>query len=242
MWVIWRRELANFFASFTGYLVLLMFVVSTWLVLWIFPETSVLTYGYATLQPLFDIAPWLFLLLSAVLTGRQLAEEQRLQTIELLLTRPVSLAAILLGKFLAVITMMGVALLLTVPYAIALAWLATPVGNVDVSAMIGSYVGLWLMTWVFSACGLLLSALTDSQVIAVVATVFANFFLYYGFMGISQLPIFTGKIDWYLQWLSLAYHYQTLAQGVLDTRHLFFFVSLSGLFLFWTHLLVEARR
>ncbi len=242
MLVILLKELSQFFSSLTGYIILAFFLIISALVMWILPDTSVMEYGYATMQPFFMIAPWLLILLTSALTGKQLAEEKRTQTIELLLTRPVSIFAVVWGKFLASFILLGFALLMTLPFPLLLGWLTTPLWNIDVSAIAGSYVGLWLMCTVFISCGLLVSSLTPNQVASFLLSTILNIVLFYGMFGVSKLFAFKPAVEWLLQWLSLYWHYQSLARGVIDLRDIVYFLSLAGFLLFCTQLILESRK
>jgi ABC-2 type transport system permease protein len=242
MYAIFLKEIKAFFSSIIGYVVVGAFLVLMWLLTWVFPDFSVLDSGYANLDPLFSIAPMIFLFLIPAITMRSLSEEHQTGTLELLVTRPLSDWQIVLGKYLSSLTLVAFALLPTATYYISVWTLGTPQGNMDSGGIIGSYIGLLFLAGAFVAIGLFASSLTANQIVAFMLASFMCFFLYIAFDFLSKLPVFFGKTDDFVQSLGMQYHYDSLSRGVLDTRDLVYFLSVIGVFLAATVLSLERRK
>lgn len=242
MYSIFSKEISAFFSSLIGYIVVGVFLLLMGLVMWVFPDYSVLDSNYATLDTLFGMAPMVFLFLIPAVTMRTLAEEKQSGTIELLATRPISDGQIVGGKFLACWLLVAFALLPTLLYYLTVYQLGSPKGNLDTGGIIGSYIGLLLLAGAFTAIGVLASSLTNNQIVAFVLATFLCFFMYLGFDFLSRLPIFYGKTDDVVQSLGMDYHYNALSRGVLDTRDLVYFGSMIAVFLAGATLSLGRRR
>jgi len=242
MWSIYRKELNSFFSSLIGYMVIGVFLLVTGLVLFVFPDTSLLEYNYATLGPLFDLAPSVFLFLIPAITMRSFAEENQAGTIELLTTKPLRDLDITLGKFLASLSLVVFALLPTFIYYFTVYELGMPSGNLDSGAAMGSYLGLLLLAAVFVAIGLWASSFTQNQIVAFILGAFLCFLVYSGFDYFSRLPIFVGRTDDLVEKLGIAYHYASISRGLIDSRDLVYFLSAAALFLAFTLVSLDRRR
>ena len=207
MYSIFYKEINTFFSSLIGYIVIGVFLLFMGLMLWVFPDYSLLDYKYASLDQLFELAPVIFMFLIPAITMRSFAEEKQSGTIELLVTKPLKDWQIVLGKFSACWLLVIFALLPTLLYYYTIHELGTPKGNLDAGAIAGSYVGLILLAGVFVAIGLLASAVTNNQIVAFLLAVFLCFVFYWGFDFISRLPIFLGKTDDIVQMIGIDYHY-----------------------------------
>ena len=200
--------------------------------LFVFPDTSLLEYRYATLDQLFELAPNIFMFLIPAITMRSFAEEIQAGTIELLATKPIKDLEIVLGKFLACWSLVIFALLPTILYYYTVHELGSPKGNLDAGAILGSYIGLLFLSGVFVAVGLFASALSKNQIVAFILATFFCFLLQWGFLYFSKLPVFVGKIDDVVQMMGIDYHYKSISKGVLDSRDLIlFFLCVCGLYL-----------
>jgi ABC-2 type transport system permease protein len=241
MFTVFKREISSFLSSLIAYIVIVVFLLVTGLFMWVFPDYSLLDYGYASLDQLFVIGPWLFMFLIPAITMRFFSEEKRTGTIELLFTKPVTDLQIILGKFLAGFALVFFAILPTLLYAITLWYLADPVGNIDTGGIIGSYVGLLLLGGVFVSIGLFASALTDNQIVAFILGLFLCFFLYSAFdsLKLLNLPVKTQLI---LEQLGISSHFYAMSKGVLDTRDLVYFGSVIALFVALTKMVLESRK
>lgn len=239
---IFRKEINLFFSSLIGYIVMGVFLVVLGLFLFVFPDTNLLSSGFASLDPLFSMAPSIFIFLIPAITMRTFAEEQQSGTIELLITRPISDWAILSGKYFASLVLVVFALLPTVMYYYTVYDLGAPRGNLDSGGILGSYIGLLFLAAAFVAIGIFASSVTRNQIIAFLLATALCFWFYWGFDYLSRLPIFVGAGDDTVQKCGMLYHYDSLSRGVLDSRDVVYFVSLSGLFLFLSVLTMERRK
>lgn len=242
MFSIFRKEINSFFSSLIGYIVVGVFLVLMGLVMWVFPDYSVLDGNYANLDTLFSIAPLIFLFLIPAVTMRTFAEEKQSGTIELLVTRPISDWQIVGGKFLACLVLVAFALLPTLLYYLTVHRLGAPVGNLDAGGILGSYIGLLFLAAAFVAIGVFASSLTNNQIIAFMLAIFLCFFFYLAFDFLSRLPIFFGKTDDVVQAIGIQYHYDSMSRGVLDSRDVVYFGSLIALFLAATVLSLGKRK
>ena len=239
---IYRKELNAFFSSLVGYITIGVFLVLMGLIVWVFPDTSLLNYNYATLNQLFDIAPLVFLFLIPAVTMRSFAEEQQNGTLELLVTRPLTDWGIVGGKFLAALSLVLFALLPTLLYYYTVHQLGNPAGNLDSGAVAGSYIGLIFLAASFCAIGLFASTLTANQIVGFLLGTFLCFFFYYGFDFISRLPVFVGKSDDLVQMFGIDYHYASISRGVIDSRDVVYFLSVIFVFLSATVVSLERRK
>jgi ABC-2 type transport system permease protein len=235
---ILKKEITTYLSSLVAYITIGVFLLVLGLFLWVFPETSILAYGYAGLESLFSTAPYLFMFLVPAITMRSLAEERREGTFELLLTRPLTNLQIVLGKYFAGLVIVLFALVPTLVYYFSVSTLGTPQGNIDTGAVIGSYIGLFLLGSTFTAIGLFASSVSKNQVIAFTIAVFLSFFFYSGF---DSLGTILSLQNLGLQSLGINEHYQSISRGVLDTRDLMYFLVLDALFI-WITLFVLHRQ
>lgn len=242
MLTIFFKEINTFFSSLIGYIVVGVFLGILGLVMFVFPDTSLLNYNYATLDQLFDIAPMVFVFLIPAVTMRSLAEEHSAGTIELLATRPLTDLQIVLGKFFACLALAVFALLPTVLYYLTVYQLGSPKGNLDSGAIVGSYLGLMSLAAAFVAIGVFASSITNHQIASFVVAVFLCFLFHWGFLFFSKLPIFAGKVDDIVQMLGIDYHYTSISRGVIDTRDVIYFVSVVGIFVAMTVAALERRK
>ncbi len=242
MWSIFRKELNLFFSSLIGYIVIGVFLLVMGLILFVFPDTSLLQYNYATLGPMFDLAPSVFLFLIPAITMRSFAEEKQAGTIELLATKPVRDLDITLGKFLASLALVVFALLPTLIFYYTVYELGVPRGNIDSGAALGSYLGLLLLSAVFVSIGLWVSSLTQNQIVAFILGAFLCFLVYSGFDYFSRLPVFVGRADDLVQKLGISYHYASISRGLIDTRDVVYFLSAMSFFIVLTLVSLDRRR
>jgi len=238
---IFLKELKGYLHSLVAYIAVVVFLAGIGLPMWIFPETSVLDYGYADLSMLFTSAPYLLMFLAPAITMRSFAEEKRSGTLEILFTRPLSDMQVIGGKFLAAWAVMFIALVPTLTYYFSVSYLGNPPGNLDTPGIIGSYIGLVLLSGFFVSLGLVTSALTGSQVVAFLTGGVLCFLLFYGLDAMADL-IFTGNASLIFRQVGVLYHYDALGRGLLDTRDLVYFISFTGLNLFITSLITGSRK
>ena len=233
MWMICKKEWQQFFSSLTGYIALFVFLLLNGLFLFVFPDTSILDFGYATLGSFFNLAPWILLFLVPTITMRSFADEYKSGSFEILKTLPLTPSQIVWGKFFGSLLVIITALLPTIVYAVSIQQLSVS-GGIDVGASIGSYMGLVLLGAVFTAVGICASSYTNNTVLAFIAGAFVCFLLFNGFDAISKLPAFNAGPDYYIEMLGINFHYRSISRGVLDTRDLLYFGGIVVLFLFIT--------
>lgn len=210
--------------------------------MWVFDDTSVLNYNYATLGQLFSIGPMVFLFLIPAITMQSFSEEKQNQTMEFLFTKPLTDLEIILGKYFAAITLVLLAILPTIVYYISIYKLGSPEGNIDNGSVIGSYIGLLLLGTVFASIGLFASSLTTNQIVAFIIAVFICFFVFWTFDLISEMSFFYGKSDIIVKSLGMEYHYDNISKGRIDSRDVIYFVSLIFLFIYLTSLSLASRN
>ncbi|WP_420387954.1 gliding motility-associated ABC transporter substrate-binding protein GldG [Roseivirga sp.] len=240
MWAIYHKEIRQFLNSLIAYVVIGVFLTGIGLLMWVFPETSIINYGFADMESLFSLGPFVFMFLIPAITMRMLAEERRAGTIELLLTKPLTEWQIVLGKYLAAFTLVVLSVIPTLVYFYSVYQLGNPVGNLDVPGIIGSYIGLILLGGVFTAIGLAASAFTENQIVSFILAVFLCFFLYTGVSALADM--FSGQTAVYIEDLSLSFHYDALSRGLIDTRDVTFFFSTIIFILIITHWKIISRK
>ena len=238
---IFLKEFNTFLNSLIAYITIAVFLITVGLLTWVFPETSVLDYGYASLDTLFSLGPYVFLFLIPAITMRSFAEEKKQGTIELLLTRPLNNTQIILGKYLAGVALCLFTLLPTLIYYYSVYQLGSPAGNLDAAGIMGSYIGLLLLGAVFTAIGIFASAITDSQIVAFVVAVFLCFICFTGFSSLAAIDTW-GTYANLIEQLGILYHYDALSRGLIDSRNLVYFVSVIALMLMCTNLVLKSNK
>ncbi len=230
MWALYRKEIRGFMVSLTGMLVMGIFLLMSALLLWVLPSgMNVIDNGYANLDGLFSLAPFLFLFLVPAVCMRSIAEEKKSGTLELLLSRPLSEFQIVLAKYLASFSLIVLAVLPVLLFYFSVYQLAYPVGNVDGGGFWGSFIGLLFLGASFTSIGLFSSAVTDNQIVAFLVAVIISLFFY---MGFDSIMSFFGPFSLVVQNLGIGAHYSSISRGVIDTRDLIYFLSLITLFIF----------
>ena len=236
MFPILKKEFNSFFASPIAYLVIVVFLLINGLFLWVFKDDfNILNAGFADLNPFFFLAPWVFLFLIPAITMKSFADELNSGTIELLKTKPISDWQIVLGKFWASLLLVIVALIPTLTYVYTIYSLGNPVGNIDFGSTIGSYIGLLFLASTYTAIGLFTSTLSKNQIVAFILGVFITFILYYGFDAISN----SLENDLTIKKIGINEHFKSISRGVIDTRDIIYFLSVTIFFLFITKTRLE---
>jgi len=231
---IFRKELRSFFSNATGYIVIGIFLLLTGLFLWVIPgQYNIIDAGYANVDGLFYLAPWLFLFLCPAVTMRLFAEEKQTGTWELLVTKPLSRLQLVLGKYFAGWVLVALALLPTLIFYFSVSYLAEPIGNVDSGAFWGSFIGLFFLAGVYVAIGTFSSSLSNNQIISFVVALVLSFFFYYGFDLLASF-FTSGQAIQYLESIGINSHYKSMSRGVIDSRDVIYFVSVSVIFILAT--------
>jgi ABC-2 type transport system permease protein len=223
------REIKSFFGSSIGYLVIAIFLLLNGLFLWVFEgEYNILNSGFDDLSPFFTIAPWILIFLIPAVTMRSFSDENKQGTIELLLTKPISIWEIVTGKFFGAFLLIVFAIIPTFIYVYVIYRLGIPEGNIDIGSTMGSYFGLLFLIASYTAVGIFTSTLSENQIVAFIISVFLCFVLYFGFQGVaSQFK------DWQelIAFFGMDYHFKSMSRGVIDTRDVTYFVSVAIVFL-----------
>ena len=232
---IFWKELTEYLSSFIAYIVIAVFLTALGLLMWVFPETNVLDYGYADMSTLFTMAPFVLIFLIPAVTMKMFAEELKTGSFEVLMVKPVSVHQIVAGKFFAAWSIAIIAIIPTKTYYFTLAFLANPVGNIDTAGVIGSYVGLLILAAVFTAIGLFASSFTKNQVVSFVIAAFLCFLMFTGLNSLANIDVWS-NLSTMLSYMSIEYHYAALGRGVIDSRDIVYLLSLTILILFFTSL------
>jgi ABC-2 type transport system permease protein len=242
MFQLLKKEIRSFFNSLTGYIAIAVFLLITALFLWVFPgEFNIIENGYASLDPLFVLAPWVFLFLIPAITMRLFADEKKSGTIELLFTKPFTDFQIIFAKYLAGLLLGLFSLLPTLLFYISVYLLGQEPGNLDAGGTWGSYIGLFFLVAIYVAIGLFASTLTENQIIAFLLAVVMSFFFYIGFEMISSMS-FLAQVSEFILYLGINEHYKSMSRGVIDFRDMLYFVSVIALFLFACKTVLQSRK
>ena len=226
------REIKSFFGSPIGYLVIAIFLIINGLFLWVFEgDYNILNTGFADLTPFFTLAPWILIFLIPAVTMRNFSDEKKQGTIELLLTKPLSIWQIVNGKFLGALLLIVMATIPTFIYVAVISSLGMPEGNIDMGSTIGSYFGLLFLIAAYSAIGIFTSTLSDNQIVAFIIAVFLCYFFYFGFEGFAAVVPNVSSI---IASLGMQDHFKSMSRGVLDTRDILYFTSITVVFLSFT--------
>ena len=245
MFTLYLKEIRSFLSSLIGYIAICVFITLIGVFMWVIPSEgggyNLLDNGFANIDPLFFIAPWVYLFLIPAITMRSFSEEKKNGTIELLLTRPLTDLQIVHAKFFAGLSLVIVSLIPTLVYYYSIHVLGAPKGNLDTGGMWGSYLGLLFLGAGFVSIGIFASSIAENQVIAFIIAMLLCFFCYIGFEYISDSGLF-GKSAAFLKGLGINDHYISMSRGVMDTRDVLYFGSLVVLFNLLTKLVLESRK
>ena len=241
MLTVFTKELRSFLSSLIAYIVIVVFLTGIGLFMWVFPSTNVLDYGYADLESLFTLAPYVFMFLIPAITMRTFAEEKKTGTMELLFTRPLTDWDIILGKYLSSLVLVILALVPTLVYYFSIYQLGIQPGNIDTPGTMGSYVGLILLGAVFTAIGLLASVLTESQIVSFIVALFLCFIFFEGFGYLANIRD-SSDFSYYIVQFGISHHYETIRRGLIDSRNLMYFFSVIAVMLLTTKLILGSRK
>jgi ABC-2 type transport system permease protein len=242
MLAIYRKEIAGFFSSLTGYMVIIVFLLINSLFMWVFPgELNILDSGYAGLDTLFFISPWVFLFLVPAITMRMIAEEKRLGTIELIYSRPITERDVIYGKYMASISLVLLALIPGIIYYLSVYYLGETNGNLDIGGTLGAFIGLFFLAAIYASIGIFASSMSENQVIAFIIAVLLCFILFAGFDSFSYLPGLN-KFNELIAGLGINEHYKSMSRGVIDIKDITYFLSVIVIFNEATRLKMLSRK
>lgn len=239
---VFYKEIRYYFSSLTAYVVIGIFLLATGLFLWVIPGTyNILDTGYANTDGLFILAPWLFLFLCPAITMKSIADEKQSGTWELLIARPLSISNIIVGKFMAAWILVVISVLPAILYFVSVYFLAIPVGNVDIGAFAGSFLGLILISGVYISIGIMASALVINQILSFIIALIICFFMFYGFELIASF-FTSGMMIFLLQNTGIHAHYQSISRGVIESADLIYFCLVTIIFLFLSVKLLNIKK
>lgn len=241
MIAVFTKEIRAFLSSLIAFIVVGVFLTAIALYLWIDPDTNVLAFGYANLDTLFFLAPWVFIFLISAITMRSFSDEKKNGTIEMITTHAITDLEIIIGKYLAAMVLVLFSILPTLIYYYSIYQLGDPVGNLDTGAIIGSYIGLFFLGSCYVSIGLFASVLSSNQIVSFIASALMCFFSYLLFEKLSNLSLLS-SLQYYIEWLGIAYHYDSISRGVIDTRDILYFISFTLFFLLLTQLKFGSRK
>ncbi|ATA77947.1 conserved membrane hypothetical protein [Capnocytophaga canimorsus] len=238
MFALCKKEIRYFFTSPIGWTVVAISVILNGLFLWILQtDYNIFNNGFADLLPFFKLSSWMFVFLIPALTMRSISEEKKNGMLGLLLTKPISTIALVFGKYLGILFLILILLIPSLLYVYMLWQLGNPVGNLDVATTIGSYIALFLLASTFAAVGLWASAVSNNQIVSFVIATFLCFFLFFGLDAIVQM-IFPNV----MYGLGFQSHFDAISRGVIDSRNLLYFISVSVFFIIITSLFIKSYK
>lgn len=239
---ILKKELTSFFSSPIGYLVIAVYLIINGLFLWVFDgDFNILQAGFADLNAYFFIAPWIFIFLIPAITMRSFSDEFNTGTIEILKTKPITNWQIIFGKYVGALLLVILAIIPTLIYVFSVFKLGNPPGNIEFGTTLGSFLGLLFLASAYTAIGIFSSTLSKNQIVSFIISVTICFFLYYGFEAFASYNLF-GKLDYTLQQFGMNEHYKSISKGVIDTRDLIYFLSITFLFLAFTNFNIQNEK
>ena len=242
MITLYKKEISIFFSTIIGYLIIGLFLLISSLILWHdISEINILDNAYASMDSFFSIAPLIFLLFIPSVSMRVFSEEFNTGTIETLITKPISSFEIVTAKFFAVLSLVIIAISPTITYVISIYFLGENTGNLDLAAVVGSYIGLILLSSIFSSISVYASSLSSNQIVAFILAMIMSSFFFFGFDILSQLP-FLQIVDLTLQKIGISYHYNMMSKGLLKVSDLVYFMSVSLLFIKLTEVVIKNKN
>jgi ABC-2 type transport system permease protein len=242
MLAVFRKEISGFFSSFTGYIVIIVFLLVNSLFMWILPgELNILDSGYAGLDTLFYLSPWVFLFLVPAITMRMISEEKRLGTIELIYSRPITERSVIYGKFFASVSLVLLSLLPGLIFYMSVYFLGETHGNLDIGGTWGAFTGLFFLAAIYASIGIFASSLTENQVIAFIIAVLLCFILFAGFDSFAYMPGLK-KLDELVVGLGINEHFKSMSRGVIDLKDVGYFLSVVVIFNEATRLILLSRK
>lgn len=235
IWIITKRELNSFFDSLTAYIMIILFLGFSGFFTWI-SGSDIFLVGQASLLSFFSIAYWTLFFFIPALTMRLIAEEKKTGTIESLLTKAVSDRQVIIGKYLATMILVIIALAFTLPYVITLSGL----GNLDIGSTLCGYLALILVSAAYASIGLFASSMTNNQIVAFLSALFIGLFFHIFFEIIAGgMKGLSGQV---INSLSMSVHFESLARGVIDSKDLIYFGSIIFMGLFLTEVSLSKRN
>lgn len=242
MIALYKKEISVFFSSIIGYLIIGLFLLINSLILWHdISDINILDNAYANMDSLFSIAPLIFLVFIPAVSMRVFAEEFNTGTIETLMTKPITAFNIVFAKYLAVLSLILISIIPTIIYVVSIYFLGEIIGNLDLASIVGSYIGLILLSSIFSAISVYASSLSSNQIVAFILAIIICSFFYFGLDLLSQVPLLL-SVDLILQKIGISFHYNMLSKGLIKLSDFVYFISVSLLFIKLTEGVIKSRK
>jgi len=242
MIALYKKEISVFFSSIIGYLIIGLFLFINSLILWHdISDINILDNAYANMDSLFSIAPLIFLVFIPAVSMRVFAEEFNTGTIETLMTKPITAFNIVLAKYLAVLSLILISIIPTIIYVVSIYFLGEIIGNLDLASIVGSYIGLILLSSIFSAISVYASSLSSNQIVAFILAIIICSFFYFGLDLLSQVPLLL-SVDLIIQKIGISFHYNMLSKGLIKRADFVYFISVSLLFIKLTEGVIKSRN
>jgi len=242
MIALYKKEISVFFSSIIGYLIVGLFLLINSLILWHdISDINILDNAYANMDSLFSIAPLIFLVFIPAVSMRVFAEEFNTGTIETLMTKPITAFNIVLAKYLAVLSLILISIIPTIIYVVSIYFLGEIIGNLDLASIVGSYIGLILLSSIFSAISVYASSLSSKQIVAFILAIIICSFFYFGLNLLSQVPLLL-SVDLIIQKIGISFHYNMLSKGLIKLSDFVYFISVSLLFIKLTEGVIKSRN
>lgn len=242
MKALYKKEISVFFSSMIGYLIIGLFLLINSVILWHdISDINILDNAYANMDSLFSIAPLIFLVFIPAVSMRVFAEEFNTGTIETLITKPITVLNIVFAKYLAVLTLIVISIIPTIIYVISIYFLGETIGNLDLASIVGSYIGLILLSSIFSSISVYASSLSSNQIIAFILAIIICSFFYYGLDLLSQVT-FLLPVDLIMQKIGISFHYNMLSKGLIKLSDLVYFISVTLLFVKLTEGVIKSKN
>ncbi len=229
---IYFKEMKAYFNSPMAYIFLVVFAIITG---YFFTRTFFL-FNQSDMRSLFNIIPLVYLFFIPAITMGLIAREKNIGTMEVISTLPLNDFDFVIGKFLSAFSLVISGLLITLVHFFTLTYVGT---NIDIGAVFTGYLGLALVGAVYSAVGTFASSITDNQVVAFIIGIFIVLIFFLLDKMLIFIPMSLTEL---IQYLSVDYHLSNISRGVIDTRNLIYFISVTGFFLFMTIRVLEIRR
>lgn len=242
MIALYKKEISVFFSSIIGYLIIGLFLLINSLILWHdISDINILDNAYANMDSLFSIAPLIFLVFIPAVSMRVFAEEFNTGTIETLMTKPITAFNIVFAKYLAVLSLILISIIPTIIYVVSIYFLGEIIGNLDLASIVGSYIGLILLSSIFSAISVYASSLSSNQIVAFILAIIICSFFYFGLDLLSQVPLLL-SVDLIIQKIGISFHYNMLSKGLIKLTDFVYFISISLLFIKLTEGVIKSRN
>ena len=242
MITLYKKELSIFFSSIIGPLIIGLFLLFNGLLLWSnISQFNIPNNAYASMDAFFTLTPLLFMLFIPAISMRTFSEEYNTGTIEILITKPITAYQIITSKFLAILTLVTISIIPTALYVITIYFLGETIGNLDLAGISGSYIGLFILSSIFTSIGVFASSISNNQIIAFIIGIIISVIFYFGFDLLSNIPILQ-PIDFILQKIGISYHYNIMSKGLLLVSDIVYFISISFLFLKFSELIILNKR